>query len=52
MTGVRNDPEIGLRDIFRDEDGMSHGDELMVTSNDQGGALNGMQLVEGHVWLI
>ena len=38
VAGIGYDPEVGLGDVFGDEDGMGDGDGIVVAADDEGGA--------------
>ena len=52
MAGVGNDPEIGLGDVCCDQNGMGDGDGVMVAADDEGRAVDLVELVEGDMGLI
>ena len=52
MPGIGDDPAIGLRDICRDQDSMEDGDGVVVAANDQGGALDPVELIKCDMRLV
>ena len=52
VSGVGDDPEIRMGDVCRDQDGMWDGDDVMVAADDQGWALDLVELVEGDMGLV
>jgi len=52
MPGVGDDPEIRLGDVRCDEDGMGDGDGVVVAADDEGRAVDLVELAEGDIGLV
>ena len=51
VARVGDDPQVGLRDVLCDKYGMGDGDDVVVAADDQGRAVDLVQLVQGYIGL-